>query len=144
MHFQNYHCRRKVDETNATVTGERIQAKQTVPARQFANIVLVDRMEWNTGRLLFQSIAGVVEMLTLRKGPHYWDSRKFKRLLHRGCQSPFGKVIRDVPKSRSMTILTAENITSRRVLRQILLDSEGYEEMEWELIRRGLPQALLS
>ena len=61
----------KVDETNATVAGERIQAKRTVPARQFANIVLVDRMEWNTGRLLFQSIAGVVEMLTLRKGPHY-------------------------------------------------------------------------
>jgi len=53
-------------------------------------------------------------------------------------------VIRDVPKSRSMTILTAENITSRRVLRQGLLDSEGYKEMEWELIRRGLPQALLS
>jgi hypothetical protein len=43
-----------------------------------------------------------------------------------------------------MTILTAENITSRRVLRQGLLDSEGYKEMEWELIRRGLPQALLS
>lgn len=28
-------------------------------------------------------------------------------------------------------------------MRQGLLDSEGYKEMEWELIRRGFPQALL-
>jgi hypothetical protein len=48
------------------------------------------------------------------------------------------------PKSRSMTILTAENITSRRVLIAGLLASEGCKEIEWEPIRRGFPQALLS
>jgi hypothetical protein len=38
-----------------------------------------------------------------------------------------------------MTLLTAENITSRRVLRQGLLASEGCKEMELQLIRRGVP-----
>jgi hypothetical protein len=48
------------------------------------------------------------------------------------------------PKDRSVPILTAENIASRRVLRQGVLDGEGHKEMEWELIRRAFPQALLS
>jgi hypothetical protein len=47
-----------VDETNATVAEKRIQEKRTVAARQFANIVLVDRMEWTTGPVTVSRIAG--------------------------------------------------------------------------------------
>jgi hypothetical protein len=104
----------KVDETNATVAGERIQAKRTVPARQFANIVLVDRgMEygpvtvsriagwwrcWHWGRAPFET-AGKINFC--------WVNEDVKANLANDKGSP---------KSRSMTILTAENITARRVL----------------------------